>query len=263
MRAADALYNRPMKRYAVLALIGMGAACTDGPHGQTIGSTQTSGTGPPATPLGTCEHQGGSVAFEACSLADPCACPLECLADPAFASPVCEMPCADPCPGTFRLPGTSSTLPTASACVNAFCRLDACAFDPGGAAVSGSYGGLCTAVTANDGTCFPTGVQLSDGGAALWGVCLKGNLDGVCGAGANPSCVPGSFCIAGGCQTACDPTLASTCAGGVSCQAFPGDINPHAGYCGPPCSLDGEVCSGSCCNPASTCGSSGVCERAD
>jgi hypothetical protein len=225
------------------------------------GSSGTSGTGTSGTAIlvGACSHTITTAAFAACSTADACGCPMACVADPAFPGPVCEQPCADACPGTVDLPGTSNeSLPTASACVDGYCRLDACAFEPNGAAAAGTYDSLCTVVASNDGTCFPTGLQLPDGGALLWGICLKGDPDGDCGATSDPSCPAGAFCIAGGCRTACDPTVASTCSGGAVCQSFPAALNPHAGYCGPPCSQNGQPCGQLCCDLRSACTSQGT-----
>ncbi len=173
---------------------------------------------------------------------------MECVADPVFGSPVCEQPCADPCPGTMSLPGTSdSSLPTSSACERSYCRLGACAFAPSGAAAPGSYNGLCTVVEPNDGTCFPNGAALADGGLTLWGICLLGNPDGICDTN-DQTCPAGAFCVAGGCRPACDPTVAGSCTDGATCQSFPAASNPHAGYCGPPCGLNGQACGEVCCD---------------
>jgi hypothetical protein len=253
----------PMKLAPVVLALGLIGACTDG-----MPAGSTGGTGGSTPLLGDCSRAITTAAFAACSEASPCGCPMGCVADPAFPGPVCEEPCAETCPGKVALPGTSGeSLPTASACVDGYCRLDACGFAPSGAAASGSYDGLCTAVSSNDGTCFPTGLALSDGGALQWGICLKGDLDGACGPTSDPSCPPGAFCIAGGCRPACDPTVPSTCNGGAACQDFPAALNPHAGYCGPPCSQNGQACGTACCDPSSACsgqgtgtgGSNGVC----
>ena len=165
----------------------------------------------------------------------------------------------------MTLPGTSEALPTASNCVGGYCRLDACAFEPSGAVAPGAYDGLCTVVATNDGTCFPTGSQLPDGGSQQWGICLLGNPEGVCGSGPDPSCPAGAFCVAGGCRPACDPTASGSCTEGASCQTFPSAVNPHAGYCGPPCSLNGQACGETCCDPLSACtgGSNGTCSPGD
>jgi len=148
---------------------------------------------------------------------------------------------------------SASSLPTSSACLEGYCRLDACGFEPSGATAPGSYNGLCMVVASNDGTCFPTGVSLPDGGSELWGICLLGNPEGVCGSSSNPSCPAGTFCVAGGCRPACDPTVAGSCTDGASCQPFPAAVNPHAGYCGPPCSQNGQACGETCCDPFSAC----------
>jgi hypothetical protein len=192
---------------------------------------------------------------------------MGCVSDPAFGSAVCESPCAAACPGTVALPGTSEALITSSACVGGYCSLDACAVDPNGGSAPGSYDGLCTVVSSNDGTCFPTGLALPDGGIAEWGICVLGNPNGSCGSEPNPACPAGSFCIAGGCRPACDPTAAASCTGGATCQSFPGAANPHAGYCGPPCTANGHACGDACCDPLSACtgqgtgtgGSNGIC----
>ncbi len=254
-----------MKRFFAVAGLGLSLACTDGAQAATGGGEATGGssTGAISPVIVSCSHTVTTEAFASCSSSNPCGCPMGCIADPDFATPVCESPCADPCPGTMALPGTStSTLPTASACVDGYCRLDACAFTPGGAAAPGSYDGLCTVVTSNDGTCFPTGQALADGGLLQWGICLRGNPEGGCPSSFDPTCPAGRFCIAGGCRPACDPTVAATCSDGAPCQNFPDALNPHAGYCGPPCRLNGQACGETCCDILSACtgtGPTGTC----
>jgi hypothetical protein len=252
-----------MRKLLVFLSVGLSAACAGG-SGEGSGGSSTGGVTPVT---GSCSKSITSQAFASCSDANPCGCPMGCVDDPIFGSTVCEAPCADPCPGRVILPGTSETLPTASACVGGYCRLDACAFDPTGATAPGSYGSLCTVVSPNDGTCFPTGRILADGGLVAWGICLLGNPAGACGAEPNPACPAGSFCIAGGCRSACDPTVDGGCSQGASCQAFPGAVNPHAGYCGPTCSPNGQACGETCCDTLSACtgqgtgtgGSNGIC----
>jgi hypothetical protein len=244
-----------MQKLLVLLALGSSLACTDGSRG---GSTGASTGGIP--PVGTCSKAFTGQVFASCSDTEPCGCPLGCIDDPAFGSMVCEAPCADPCPGTFALPGTSQSLPTASACVEGWCRLDACGFDPSGAAAAGSYGGPCSVVSAGDGTCFPTGRTLPDGGLVGWGICLLGNPEGECGSEPDPACPAGHFCIAGGCRPPCDPTVDAGCADGASCQQFPGAVNPHAGYCGPPCGSNGKACGEVCCDPSSSCNGT-ICSR--
>jgi hypothetical protein len=256
----------PMKWLLAIAGLGLQLACTG--TSQEGSGTAGSTTGVVSPVIVSCSQTTTTQAFASCSLSNPCGCPMGCVADADFASPVCEARCADPCPGTMALPGTSaSALPTASACVDGYCRLDACAFMPSGAAAPGSYDGLCQVVAPNDGTCFPTGEALPDGGVLQWGICLLGNPEGGCPSDFDPTCPAGGFCIAGGCRPACDPTVTQLCTDGAPCQSFPDALNPHAGYCGPSCSLNGQACGETCCDPLSACtgrgtgtgGSNGIC----
>jgi hypothetical protein len=180
---------------------------------------------------------------------------MGCVVDAALGSPVCESPCtAENCEGAVIPPGQlSGPFQTSSSCLGGYCQLNACAVTPGGADAGGNYNGPCTVVSPNDGTCYPTGLLLPDSGyGQTWGICLQGTPTGSCEE-RTLSCPAGAFCIAGDCRVPCDPTVAGGCDAGT-CQPFPAAQNPHAGYCGPVCSLDGQTpCAEACCSPASIC----------
>jgi hypothetical protein len=208
------------------------------------------------TPIGACDSAGRTREFDSCSSTQACQCPLGCVDDWAFDGSVCEQPCVV----------SSDCENLGTVCAGGFCGLNVCAQTPAGARAPGAYNAPCDVDATGDGTCLPTAALLPDGGlGASWGVCLQSGPGGSCESSLvrhpwaptdyNSLCPQGSLCLTRSCWPVCDPTVADSCDAGP-CQPFRYVPNPHAGFCGPPCVMDGEQCNmgvTTCCDGMSAC----------